>query len=111
MATSVIKQITGITAPLDGYWTVHVIATCNAQVTVGSDWGASAKGRVFIIQNSSQTNGNSASISTARAPYAFQGIFDLITGYTLTVGLESVLTGASAVSYYDITVRYVLVKR
>lgn len=111
MATATIKQITGITAPSDGNWAVHVIATCNAQVTVGSDWGSSAKGRVFIIQNSSQTNGDQSSVSTTRAPYTFQGVFNLASGYTLTVGLESVLSGASTVLYYDVLLRYVLVKR
>lgn len=108
----IIKQITGITAPLDAlYQGVHVIATFTAQVTAGSDWGVSVTARVFKTQNSVQTNGNSISISTTRLPFTIQYVFSLSADYTIDVGLESNISGAATVNYYDVTVRYVLVKR
>lgn len=112
MAALTIKQITGIAAPIDAnYVGVHVVATFTAQVTVGSDWGASATARVFKTQNASQSNGDSISLSTSRLPFAIQAVFPLSAGFTIDVGLESNIGGAVTVIYYDVKVRYVLVKR
>jgi hypothetical protein len=109
--TAIIKQIASITAPTDGNWAVHVIATFESQVTTGGDWGAAVNARVFKTQNSVQTNGQNRPMSTTRVPHTAQGVFALDAGYTITIGLSSVTSGAVACSYWNVDLRYVLVKR
>lgn len=111
MASGVIKQITGISAPGDGNYVLIVTATFEAQGSSGGDWGSAYQAKLRMTQNSITTNGDSIPLSSSRLPYAMQYQFAPVSGYSITCDLYCDISGAVAASFYNIKLQAELIKR
>lgn len=88
-----------------------VTATYSSRRSVGSDWGSGADTRCYMTQGGTTYYGDSMSMSTTRQSQIARSVFTVAAGSSLTAGLSGEVTGASAASWWDITLTAEFIKK
>lgn len=81
--------------------TVQVTVTFSAAGS-GSDWGAGHFAKAFCEQNGTTVYGLNTSLANARTYYTVQGVFNVVAGQLVKCGLYAGVTGAAAITLYDV---------
>ena len=108
MSAGILKSIT-FTPQSDG--TLIVTVTGEAQGTSGGDWGASIFVRAFADQGTPSYGDQIRVSSTTRLPFALQHQIAVTGGVSCTAGLYGDISGAVALTAWDVKVQAEIIKR
>ncbi len=88
-----------------------VTVTYEAQGNSGSAWGTAFRARAFATQSATTTYGEYVNMNTARASYTAQGVFDVVAGSAVECGLWGQISGAVSADFWNVSIRWELIKR
>lgn len=109
MASGPIKFVT-FTPSADG--TLDITVSGQAQGTSGGDWGASIFLRAYKTQSAVTTYGDQIRVSsTDRLPFEIKYTLSVTGGVSCDAGLYGDITGAVAVSCWDVKLLVTVKKR
>lgn len=108
MASGILSQIS-FTPAHDG--TLIVTVTGQAQGTSGGDWGSSIFLRGFADQGTPSYGDQIAVSSSSRLPFALQHQIPVSAGLACATGLYGDISGAVALSAWDVKIQAEVVKK
>lgn len=109
MASGTLKSLT-FTPAHSGVLKLSI--SCEGQGTSGGDWGGSIAFKAFATQSSVTTYGEAIPVSsTSRLPQSVQESFDVVAGASVECGLYGYISGAVALSAWNVKIIAKLYKR
>jgi hypothetical protein len=84
---------------------------CEAEGVSGGDWGSSILLKPFFIQGGSPTYGDAIPVTSGRLPHFVQEDFDVVGGVSCECGLYGYITGAVALTVWNVKIAAKLYKR
>lgn len=90
----------------------RVVLTCSFTVgTVNGDWNGTTTTQTFWSQGGAPTYGNAVATGATSNRQSLELVFNVTTGDTVVAGIYGTVNGASAATWSNVLVSYILLKK